>query len=134
MIQNKIVIRYSDGGLKKGITNDFFPNKEIFHLMPAAVTPGDKPLEVRIAELKAVFFVKEFGGMPGYDDNKEFELGKPVVGRKIRVLFKDGEVIVGTTNGYQPDRPGFFVVPADPKSNIERCFVITKATREVKLL
>jgi len=134
MIQNKIVIRYSEGNLQKGITNDFSPNKEIFHVMPVGAAPDSKPLEVHINDLKAVFFVKEFGGIPGYQDKKEFEPGKLVVGRKIKVLFKDGEVIVGTTNGYQPDRLGFFVVPADAKSNVERCFVITKATREVKLM
>jgi len=108
MIQNKIVIRYSDGSLQKGITNDFFPNKEIFHVIPAGAVPDGKPLEIRIAELKAIFFVKEFGGIPGYDDKREFEPDKPIVGRKIRVLFKDGELIVGTTNGYQPDRSRVF--------------------------
>jgi hypothetical protein len=56
------------------------------------------------------------------------------VGRKIRVRFKDGEVLVGTTQGYQPGRPGFFLVPADPGSNIERCYVISAATDEVTFL
>lgn len=134
MIQNKVVIRYEDGRIQKGITNDFFPNKESFHVMSAGTAPGAKPLDIRVSELKAVFFVHEFGGIPGYEDKKEFEAGKPVTGRKIRVLFKDGEVLVGTTNGYQPDRPGFFVVPADPKSNVERCYVVTRATREVTLI
>jgi hypothetical protein len=134
MIQNKIVIRYLDGRMQKGITNDFFPNKESFHVVPAEAAPGDKPQEVRVAGLKAVFFVKEFGGIPGYKDKKAFEPGKPIVGRKIKVLFKDGELMLGTTNGYQPDRPGFFVNPADTKSNVERCFVVTKATTEITLM
>lgn len=134
MMQNKIVIRYPDGRLQKGITTDFFPNKDTFHLIPPGAASDSKPVEVRIAELKAIFFVKEFGGIPGYEDKKEFEPGKPVVGRKISVLFNDGELLVGTTNGYQPDRVGFFVNPADTKSNVERCFVVTKSTREVKFL
>ena len=133
MIQNKIVIRYADGRLQKGITNDFFPNKETFHVTPAGAL-GNQPLEVRIADLKAVFFVKNFNGNPDYDDKKDFESGKPVLGRKISVVFGDGELLVGTTTGYQPDRIGFFVNPADTQSNIERCFVVTKATREVKLI
>lgn len=49
MIQNKIVIRYPDGRLQKGITNDVFPNKEIFHVIPAGVAPDGKPLEIRLA-------------------------------------------------------------------------------------
>ena len=133
-MQNKIVIRYVDKRIEKGITTDFAPNKENFHVTPVGFKPGDKPLEVRIKDLKAVFFVKDFSGNPDYQDRKDFEAGKPVVGRRIRVLFKDGEELVGTTMGYQPDRSGFFVVPVDSKSNIERCFVVTRATSEVKLM
>lgn len=132
MVQNKIVVRYQDGQLKKGFTNDFFPNKDLFHLVPMDAPPGSKPEDVRIPELKAVFFVKEFVGNPTYKDRAEFDPTKPVLGRKIQVTFKDGEVLLGTTQGYQPGRPGFFIVPADPQSNIERCFVVTAATKEVK--
>ena len=134
MIQNKIVVHYKDGRLMKGITNDFFPNKDLFHLVLMNTAPGSTPLEVRVPELKAVFFVKEFGGNADYSDKKEFNPNKSLVGRKIKVVFKDGELMVGTTLGYQPDRSGFFVVPADSQSNIERCFVVTSATEEVSFI
>ncbi|MDD5343143.1 MAG: hypothetical protein PHW12_01840 [Smithella sp.] len=42
--------------------------------------------------------------------------------------------MVGTTVGYQKDRPGFFVIPADPDSNNERCFVLSSATLEITLI
>jgi hypothetical protein len=54
--------------------------------------------------------------------------------RKIRVVFADGETLVGTTQGYQPGRPGFFVVPADSGSNNDRCFVVSAATKEVSFV
>lgn len=54
-MQNKIVIRYVDKRIEKGITTDFAPNKENFHVTPVGFKPGDKPLEVRIKDLKAVF-------------------------------------------------------------------------------
>lgn len=130
MIQNKIVVRYQDGSLMKGTTNDFFPNKDTFHIIPANALPGSKSLEVRVPALKAVFFVKNFDGNREYNDNKEFDSNKPVVGRKIKVVFTDGELLIGTTHGYQPNRPGFFIVPADSQSNIERCFVVMSAVRE----
>lgn len=134
MIQNKIVIHYQDGRLVKGITNDFFPNKDSFHLVPADAAPGTIPLDVHVPELKAVFFVRNFDGNSRYDDIKEFDPAKNLIGRKLKVAFKDGELMVGVTNGYEPSRPGFFLSPADTKSNIERCFVVTKATREVSFL
>ena len=134
MIQNKIVVRYQDGRISKGVTGDFFPNKDLFHLFPVNALPGTKPIKVSIQELKAVFFVKTFEGNPEYNDKKELEADKTVVGRKIRVIFKDGEVLVGTTHGYQPGRPGFFIQPADPQSNNDRCFVISAATQEVSFI
>ena len=91
MIQNKIVVHYLDGRILKGVSADFFPNKALFHLMPADSPPGSKPAEVQVSELKAVFFVKDFAGNPEYNDRKEFDLSKPVSGRKIRVVFKDGK-------------------------------------------
>jgi len=128
--QNKIVIRYQDGRLLKGCTDDFFPNKEIFHVTPQT-TPPSKPLEIRVSELKAVFFVKDLTGDSKRQDLNEFSGSNPSIGRKIKVIFKDGEILMGTTQGYQPNRPGFFLVPVDPKSNNDRCFVVSASTKEV---
>ncbi len=131
MIQNKIVARYQDGRVIKGFTQDFMPNKESFHLLPIDALPESKPILISLRELKAVFFVKDFTGNSQYQDSKTIDPQKPVVGRKIKVEFKDGEILVGTTQGYQPGRPGFFIFSADPQSNIERCFVITASTNQV---
>jgi hypothetical protein len=131
---NKVVVHHQEGGLIKGVTNDFLPTKDRFHLVPVDSPPGSKPLEIFVPELKGVFFVKDFAGNPGHRKSAEFDPKKPIAGRKIKITFKDGEVLVGTTQGYQPGRPGFFVIPADPESNNERCFVITSATREVSFL
>ena len=131
MIQNKIVVRYQDGRIAKGYTGDFLPTKPTFHLTVFEAPPGAKTIEVKIAELKAVFFVKDLTGNPERKDVQEFQADKPVVGRKIRVVFGDGETLAGTTQGYDANRPGFFVMPLDPASNNERCFVVTRATKEV---
>jgi hypothetical protein len=128
------VARYQDGRLLKGFTVDFLPEAEVFHLTLVTSTQGVTPVAVRVAELKALFFVREFQGRPDYSDRKEFDPARPPVGRKVRVIFKDGELILGTTPGYHPGHLGFFVVPADPKSNIERCFVVSSATRDVTFL
>ena len=74
----------------------------------------------------------EYG--PKHVESNEFDPAHPPAGRRIRVVFKDGEVLIGTTTGYQPGRPGFFLVPADSDSNVERCYIVTAATREVKFI
>jgi hypothetical protein len=133
-MQNKIVVRYQDGRLAKGFTSDFMPNKDVFHVVPMNAPPGSKPDTINMQDLKAIFFVKDFTGNSGYNDKKYFDPAKPVSGRKIKVVFKDGETLVGTTQGYQPGRQGFFVFPADLQSNIERSYVVSLAVSSVTFL
>ena len=129
---NRVVAHFQDGRLLKGFTYDFLPGREVFHLADTA--PGARPVKVPVAELKAIFFVKTFDGDPQRPKVNDPAAAEAAPGRRIRIVFKDGEVLVGTTQGYNPSRPGFFVVPADPESNNERCYVVAAATREVGFL
>ena len=131
---NHVVARYQDGRTVKGLTNDFLPAKTVFHILPEGSSPAAKPIELSVNELKAIFFVRDLAGDPQHKKTNAFDPTKPAMGRKVQVEFKDGEMLVGTTQGYQPDRPGFFLVPADATSNNERCFVVVAATKQVKLL
>jgi hypothetical protein len=131
---NQVVARFLDGRTLKGQTNDFLPARGIFHLLPDGSKAGDKPVEMQVAELKALFFVRSLAGDPQHQKTNAFDPFKPAQGRKVQVEFKDGEVLLGTTQGYQPDRPGFFIIPADSQSNNERCFVVAAATKQVQLM
>lgn len=131
---NKVVVRFADGRTVKGTTADFFPAKEAFHLSLATVPAGEQPVEVHMKDLKALFFVKDLAGDPQHIEGNEFDSSHLAVERRIRVTFKDGEVLAGTTTGYQPGRPGFFLVPADADSNIERCYVVAASAQEITFL
>lgn len=131
---NRVVAHYQDGHLLRGLTNDFLPTRDHFHLQAEPAEAGAKPREIKVGELKALFFVKEYAGDRGHKRTQEFDPAKPAVGRKICVTFKDGEVMVGTTQGYQPGRPGFFVTPSDATGNNERCFVVSAATQTVAFI
>jgi len=131
----KVIMRYADGRLIKGYTNDFFPNKPLFHIRPIESSqPADKGLEVHVKDLKAVFFVKDFKGNPAYNESKHFTEKRQCSGRRVEVTFADGEVIVGLTLGYDPSRLGFFVAPADPQSNNLRMFVVSASVTNVRFL
>lgn len=129
----KVVARYIDGRIIKGFSQDFFPNKDRFHVSPADKS-SDEGIEVFFKVLKAVFFVRDFAGDAQYNERKEYTQGDKPSGRKIEVTFKDGEVLVGTTMGYDPNRPGFFLFPADPKSNNIRVFAVTTAVKKVRYI
>jgi len=131
-IVNKVVARFTDGRIAKGTTADFSPAKELFHLREAS--NGSGTLAVSTKDLKALFFVKGFEGDSEHVQKNEFDPSRPVAGRRIKVEFADGEVLVGTTTGYQPGRPGFFLVPVDGDSNIDRCYVISASTKDISFL
>jgi len=131
---NKVVIRFLDGRIERGYTADFQPHKEIFHLVVKS-EGQDRSLAVKMANLKAVFFVKELHGMDkdrpvvkrDFTDLKDQKL----IGKKVRVEFLDGEVLNGITLGYSPQRRGFFLTPIDPESNNERIFAVLSAVKDI---
>jgi hypothetical protein len=51
---------------------------------------------------------------------------------KARVTFFDREILVGTTQGYTPEREGFFVVPLERDSNNLRIYVVSSAVKKVE--
>lgn len=129
-IHNRIVARFADGRMVKGTTQDFSVTRDYFHvILPEA---GQPPVRVGIPALKAVFFVKDYVGNKDYNERKAFD--RLVPGRKLQVVFKDGETLVGATTGYDAARPGFFMVPADPQSNNDRIFVVARAVRAVAFI
>jgi hypothetical protein len=126
----KVVARYWDGLLLRGYTNDFHPSKAHLHLS-AHPTAGPAAL-VPLSQLKALFFVREFEGNPSHVEEKQF-VSRPA-GRKIEVTFRDGEVLVGSTLNYRPDGQGFFVHPADVRSNNLRVFVTHAVIRHIRFV
>ena len=128
-MQNKVVLHFLDGRIRKGTTEDFSPLKETFHLMDSESGASDL---VTFAGLKAVFFVKTFTGDAGYQERADAE--RTGFGKKIRVVYHDGETQLGYTQGFTPNRPGFFIFPCDANCNNERIFVVTKATKEIQFV
>jgi len=126
MLRNKIVAHYKDHQLVKGISNNFFPNKIFFNLE----AHSGESSRIDIEHLKAVYFTKDFEGNKDHRDDYTHEIRG--AGRKMKVEFFDGEVVIGYTLGYSPDRQGFFLTPADADGNNERIFVVSSATNKVE--
>ena len=118
---NQVVARFLDGRVIKGKTLDMDPSRPSFHLR-SALHP---PIEVQLAELKALFFVKDLAGDPERVDGMELSAGDSRArgSQPIEVEFADGERVVGLTVRYPPVRPYFYVLPADERSNNIRILV-----------
>ena len=128
--KNLVVARFADGRMIKGSTDDFYPERPLFHIQSRE--EGMK--HVRMCDLKAVFFVRSLQGDPSHLKSREFSAdSEKTQGRKIAAVFKDGELIAGHTLTYLPGKQGFFLFPADRRGNNLRVYVVTAATRVVKI-
>jgi hypothetical protein len=127
---SRVVVRYRDERVVKGYNRDFLPGHGHVHVWPAVDAPLSARITVPFGELKAVFFVRDLRGDAIRVEDNTFDNDSG--GRRIIVTFVDDETLTGTTMNYQSDGPGFFVVPADPKSNNERIFVVSRAVRHVQ--
>ena len=129
----KVVARFRDGKIIKGFTRNFFANKDLFHVSPPNNPYGEGKI-VRMRELKAVFFVRDFNGNPEYHERRKYKTEDSPFGRRVEITFSDGEVQVGATMGYSLDRMGFFITPADPASNNRKIFAISTSVESVRRL
>ena len=129
---NLVVARYRTGQVVKGYTRDFFPDRPQFHVLPKG---GQTSIPVKTGELKGVFFVHDLLGNRLRNKGRRFPAVDqgPQTGRRIAVLFEDGELLVGYAQTYSAEKPGFFIFPADPNSNNIRVYVLRAATKQVKL-
>jgi hypothetical protein len=128
---NKVVAHLVGGKILKGTTQDFFPNRPIFHIIPADGSPA---VELRTRQCKALFFVKDYEGNRERRDIRGFVNGpaETAQGKKIAVKFKDGELLCGYSLSYSADRDGFFMFPSDSGSNNLRVYVVASSTVDIK--
>jgi hypothetical protein len=128
----RVVVRYADGRVLKGYA-DFDPEQPTFPLLPPD-DPDAENVEVAVADLKAVFFVRSFDGDPGHDESKDLYQSRPPDTRKVSVRFQDGEELVGHTRQLDRHRSGLFFTPLDPRSNNVRVFAVFDALWGVRRL
>ncbi len=132
---NKVVVHFRFGKILKGHTHDLAPTKDTFHLTSDMDEDRGTIHEIRLADLKAVFFVKSLEGDKDYSEKKRFDEinSSSLRGLKIKIEFYDGEIIRGVSLGYNKTRKGFYIIPLDPGCNNERIYVVAASVKDVKL-
>jgi hypothetical protein len=128
-MQDKVVVRFLDRRIAKGITQNFHPHKRFIDLKDHN---SNEVKRVELRELKAVYFVKSFKGNPSYNVNNN--VSRPDLGKRIKICFKDGEIFYGYTQSFSQNSMGFLVVPADPDCNNEKIFVNRDAADSITLV
>src|SRR5439155_39861 len=70
---NRAVIAFADGRRMRGYIFDFSAIKDSFRLSPEEDPLQKKGAEVKMKDLKAVFFVRDFNGNRGYQESQAVE-------------------------------------------------------------
>lgn len=117
----QVVAHFLDGHVVKGVSLDVDPSRPTCHIS----TPDQGTLEVRLADLKALYFVRSFDGNPAF--HRQFTVDPTDIrargAQAVEVRFGDGERMVGFTMHFPPVRPFFFVIPASHEDNNIRVLV-----------
>jgi hypothetical protein len=127
---SKLVAHFKDGRVTKGFSRDFDPAHDSFHLVRREGQVAASQ-EIRLEDLKALFHVKTWGRkdkhtgqVAGFPSEKRASKGSGRALVKTVIEFYDGEKIFGYSLDYDPNRRGFYVVPADPSDNNRTIYVV----------
>jgi len=130
-MEQKLVVHKKDGTIHKGITQDFDPERDDFHFL--AGEGGGIPMQIRVDDMKALFWVRDYLGNRQFVAQRVFDDADAVQRRAI-VTFDDGEEIWGTLDSDAESGQGFFLIPADKRDNNVRIFVVRSALKEMRMV
>ena len=114
MFENKMVVRFKDGATLSGFGDNFMPGETEILMQDLEERLHRLPL----SGVKMVCFVRSFTSDSGETHRIPGRvLYQPVPGSRVRVSFRDGEVLEGVSAVRSRPRAGFFLTPLNPNSN-----------------
>lgn len=114
--EHRVIIHTLEGQVKRGTIRDLNLTQAIIPLEQSGA--GAEPISSN--RVKAIFFMTAAGGKP-----------PPALGQKIRVTFTDGRQVAGFSADFSGEDPGFFVVPADNRTNTARIYIFRASVQTV---
>lgn len=137
--RSRLVAHFKDGQISKGFSRDFDPARDSFHMVRSSGGITESR-EIHLDELKALFHVKSWGRkdkhmngpQSGFNDPPPRSWQRGAI--KTVLEFYDGEKVFGYSRDYDPNRPGFYVVPADRLDNNRTIYVVNSALVNIQLL
>lgn len=128
-----VVAHYRGGEIRKGYTRNFAFYRDAFDFteVDAKTSKELQQIQVRLEELKALFYVKDFAGDPAYQPDQQAR--REGFGERIEVTFYDNETLIGYTHNYKEGNTGFIVYPADEKTNNHIVAVIRSSVRNIRM-
>ena len=107
--EHRVIVHTIEGQVKRGTIRDVDLLDAVIPLEQGGSTA---PEQIPAQRLKAIFFMTTPGART-----------LPAGGQKVRVTFSDGRQVAGFSEDFQSEDPGFFVTPADTRTNTARIYV-----------
>jgi hypothetical protein len=107
--EHRVIIHTIEGQVKRGIIRDVDLLDEAIALEQQT---GFTPERIPGKRVKAIFFMLPAGARQPQAE-----------GQKIRVTFSDGRQVAGFSRDFKEGGQGFFLIPADNRTNTARIFV-----------
>ncbi len=112
--EHRVILHTVEGQVKRGSIREANLGAE------TVVLEGTSVENLPRARVKAIFFMLAPGARAPAGE-----------GQKVRVTFKDGRQVAGFSRDQKNASLGFFVVPADNRTNTERIFIYRHAVQNV---
>jgi len=129
-LQHDVVAHFLDGRIVKGKSMNVAPQRPSTFI---TVSDGTRS-EVSLADLQALYFVRDLKGDPQRTDAADVTEGDVRLrgSNLITIHFQDGEQLVALSNSPTPRGEVFFVLPVDPGSNNVRILINRKAVARIE--
>jgi hypothetical protein len=115
--EHRVIIHTVEGQVKRGTIRDVNLLDEV---LPLEQQTGFAPERIPCKRVKAIFFMLPTG-----------ERQPQVEGQKIRVTFNDGRQVAGFSRDFKSSDQGFFMIPADNRTNTARIFIYRASVQSV---
>lgn len=116
--EHRVILHTVEGQVKRGAIKDAKLGDPQLLLQLANGGTENLPRE----RVKALFFMLAPGARAPSTE-----------GNKVRVTFKDGRQVAGFSRDHKGATSGFFVVPADNRTNTERIFIFRHAVQSISV-
>ena len=129
----KVVVRRLDHQLIKGFVDSAsYLKSDVIEMLDRE----GRALTVPLAEIKGIFFVREFDGNSQRSERKLFKSRPRMAGLWVQMTFKDQEILEGLLPGnlIECSPEGFLLTPADLYSNNLKIFVPRSALSDITAL
>jgi hypothetical protein len=115
--EHRVIIHTLEGQVKRGIIRDVDLLDEAIALEQQT---GFTPERIPGKRVKAIFFMLPAGARQPQTE-----------GEKIRVTFNDGRQVAGFSKDFRSGGQGFFLIPADNRTNTARIFVYRSSVQAI---